>query len=104
MLVHFRVRNQDRTQPGAFLANLLLEPSSHWSINPIEETGQRTGCLTKAGTMLRSIPWDVWVAAAIAAVVALAAFFDLSPAIFIFIFLGLCAYIAVQTFGSERDK
>jgi len=54
--------------------------------------------------MLRSIPWDVWVVAAIAAVVALAAFFDLSPAIFIFIFLGLCAYIAVQTFGSERDK
>ena len=54
--------------------------------------------------MLRSIPWDVWVAAAIAAVVALAAFFDLSPAIFIFIFLGLCAYIAVEAFGSERDR
>jgi hypothetical protein len=46
----------------------------------------------------------VWVAAAIATVVALAAFFDLSPAIFIFIFLGLCAYIAVETFGGERDR
>ncbi len=54
--------------------------------------------------MLRSIPWDVWVATAIAAVVTLAAFFDLSPAIFIFIFLGLCAYIAVETFGSERNR
>ena len=52
--------------------------------------------------MLRSIPW--WVAAAIATVVALATFFDLSLAIFIFIFLGLSAYITVQTFGSERDK
>ena len=54
--------------------------------------------------MLRSIPWDVWVAAAIAAAVALVAFFDLGPAIFIFLFLGLCAYIAVQTFGNERHR
>ena len=54
--------------------------------------------------MLRSIPWDVWVAAAIAAAVALIAFFDVGPAIFIFLFLGLCAYIAVQTFGNERDR
>ena len=54
--------------------------------------------------MLGSIPWDVWVAGAIAALVALAAFFDLGPGIFIFIFLALCAYIAVQTFDSERDK
>ena len=54
--------------------------------------------------MLRSIPWDVWVAVAIAAAIGLAAFFDPGPAIFIFIYLGLCAYIAFQTFGSERDK
>ena len=54
--------------------------------------------------MLRSIPWDVWVAAAIAAVVALVVFFDVGPAIFIFLFLGLCAYIAVQTFGNEHDR
>ena len=32
--------------------------------------------------MLRSIPWDVWVAAAIAAAVALVAFFDVGPAIY----------------------
>ena len=82
----------------------ILEPSRRWSIDLAEEIGPRYRCLTKAGTMLRSIPWDVWVAAAIAAVVALAAFFDLSPAIFIFIFLGLCAYIAIETFASERDR
>ena len=55
--------------------------------------------------MVRSIPWDVWVAGAIAALVVLASFFDLSPAIFIFTFLVLCGYyIVVQTLGSDRDK
>ncbi|HEX3338732.1 MAG TPA: hypothetical protein VHT68_06100 [Pseudolabrys sp.] len=54
--------------------------------------------------MLKSIPWDVWLAAAMAVAVALAALFDWGPAIVIAIYLGLCAYIAVQTFGSERDK
>jgi hypothetical protein len=52
--------------------------------------------------MLKSIPWDVWVAAAIAAAIALGAFFQLGLTIFI-IYLGLCAYVAVQTFGSGRD-
>jgi hypothetical protein len=51
------------------------------------------------GTMFRSVPWDVWAAAALAVAVALTAFFDPAPAIFIAIYLGLCAYIAVQTFG-----
>lgn len=59
---------------------------------------------TKRGTMLKSIPWDVWIAAGLAVVVVLAAFFDAGPAIFIFIFLGLCVYVAVQTFGSKRDR
>jgi hypothetical protein len=54
--------------------------------------------------MLKLIPWDVWIAAAIAGAVALAAFFDPGPAIFIFVYLGFCAYVAIQTFGSERDK
>ena len=49
--------------------------------------------------MLRSIPWDVWVVAAIAAAVALAAFFGPGPGIFIFICLGLCAYIAIKSLG-----
>jgi hypothetical protein len=35
--------------------------------------------------MLKSIPWDVWVAAAMAAVIAHAAFFQLGLAIFIII-------------------
>jgi hypothetical protein len=43
--------------------------------------------------MLKSIPWDVWVAAAMAAVIALAAFFQLGLAIFIIIYLGLFAYV-----------
>jgi len=54
--------------------------------------------------MLKSIPWDVWSAAGLAVVVVLAAFFDAGPEIFIFIFLGLCVYVAVQTFGSKRDR
>jgi hypothetical protein len=53
--------------------------------------------------MLKPIPWDVWVAAALAVAVALATFFDPGPAMFLAIYLGLCAYIAVQTFGNERD-
>ena len=60
-------------------------------------------CPTKRGTMLRSIPWDVWAAAAIAVVVGIAAIFDPTSAIFIVIFLGLCAYIAAQTFGSDSN-
>ena len=54
-------------------------------------------------TMLRSIPWDVYAAGAIAGAVALGAIFDPAPAIFIVIYLGLCAYIAVQTFSSELE-
>ncbi|HEX3338066.1 MAG TPA: hypothetical protein VHT68_02695 [Pseudolabrys sp.] len=53
--------------------------------------------------MLKSIPWDVWAAAAIAVAVVLVAIFDPTPAIFIVIVLGLCAYIAVQTFGGDLD-
>jgi ABC-type transport system involved in cytochrome bd biosynthesis fused ATPase/permease subunit len=53
--------------------------------------------------MLRSIPWDVWIAATLAVVVAIVAFFDPGPAVFIALYLGLCAYIAAQTFGNERD-
>jgi len=58
----------------------------------------------QAGTMLKWIPWDVWVAAALAFAVALAAYFDAGLAVFIFVYLGLCAYIAIQTFGSKRDR
>ena len=53
-------------------------------------------------TLLRSIPWDVWVAAAMAVAVALVAVFDPVPAFFIFACLVLCVYIATKAFGSER--
>ena len=53
--------------------------------------------------MFRSIPWDVWIAATLAATVSVVAVFDPGPAVFIVLYLGLCAYITVQAFGSERD-
>ena len=53
--------------------------------------------------MLRSIPRDVWVAAALAVVVCLVEFFDPAPTVFIVIFLGLCAYIVVQTISGDLD-
>ncbi|HEY6700510.1 MAG TPA: hypothetical protein VI137_06775 [Pseudolabrys sp.] len=53
--------------------------------------------------MPRLIPWDVWVAAAIAVALGLAAIFDLSSSIFIVIYIGLCAYIAAQTIGNELE-
>ena len=53
--------------------------------------------------MLRSIPWDVWVAAAIAVVLSLVAIFDLTPAILIVVYLGLCAYVVAETIGKEVD-
>jgi hypothetical protein len=55
-------------------------------------------------TTLRTIPWDVWLAAVMAVAVAIVTFSDSAPAIFTIIYLGLCAYIAVQTFGSERER
>lgn len=54
--------------------------------------------------MLKSVPWDVWIAFGLAVAIALVALFDWGPPIFIAIFLGLCTYIAVQTFGSQRDR
>jgi hypothetical protein len=54
--------------------------------------------------VLKSVPWDIWIALALAVVVALVAVFDWGPAIFIAISLALCTYIAIQTFGSERDR
>jgi hypothetical protein len=47
--------------------------------------------------MIKLIPWDIWAAAALAAGVALAGIFDPTPAAFITVYLGLCAYIVVET-------
>lgn len=51
--------------------------------------------------MLKFLPWDIWAAAALAAAVALAAIFEPAPVIFILVYLGLCAYIVVETFSDE---
>jgi hypothetical protein len=51
--------------------------------------------------MLKIFPWDIWVAAALAFAVALAGIFGPTPAAFIVIYLGLCAYIVVQTINDE---
>ncbi|HEY7228990.1 MAG TPA: hypothetical protein VH558_01330 [Pseudolabrys sp.] len=51
--------------------------------------------------MLRLIPWDVWIAAALAVGVTLAAIFDPAPVIFIAVYLGLCAYIILETVSGE---
>ena len=51
--------------------------------------------------MFKAIPWDVRLAATVAAVAALAMIFEPAPAIFIVAYICLCAYIVVQTIGDE---
>ncbi len=51
--------------------------------------------------MLKLIPWDVWIAFAIVIVDVLAAIFKLAPALFIAIYVALCAYIIIETFRNE---
>jgi hypothetical protein len=51
--------------------------------------------------MLKAIPWDVWLAAASAAAVVLAAIFESAPVALIVGYLVLCAYIAVQVISDE---
>jgi hypothetical protein len=51
--------------------------------------------------MFRAIPWDVWVAAALAAAAMFAAIFEPARAIFIVIYVLLCAYIIVQIVRNE---
>lgn len=51
--------------------------------------------------MLRSIPLDVWAAAALAVAIALAAIFDPIPAIFVAACLAAFAYVAVEAFGGK---
>ncbi len=51
--------------------------------------------------MLRSIPWDVWVAAALAVAVALVAVFETAAGAFMVMYGLLLAYIAVQIISDE---
>jgi hypothetical protein len=53
--------------------------------------------------MIRLITWDIWIAAALALAVALAAIFDPAPVVFVAVFLALCAYVVVETvYGKPR--
>lgn len=47
--------------------------------------------------MLKVIPWDVWVAAVLAATVVLAMIFEPARAVFITVSILLCVYIVVKT-------
>ncbi len=51
--------------------------------------------------MLKSIPWDVWIAIAIVIVDVLAAIFEVAPALFVATYVALCGYIIIETFGDE---
>ena len=52
--------------------------------------------------MLKTIPWDVWCAAALAVAVVLVPIFELMPAVFIVVYVCLCAHIGVQVVGDEH--
>ena len=51
--------------------------------------------------MRRLIPWDVWVAAAMAVAIAFFAIFDPAPAIFAGAGFAFGAYMVVEMFDSE---
>ena len=55
----------------------------------------------KNGVMIKFLPWDIWAAVALAITVGLAAIFDPAPAVFIVVYLGLCAYIVAETVNGE---
>jgi hypothetical protein len=52
--------------------------------------------------MLKSIPWDVWAAVVAAVFVALLDVFDSKPVILTAAYLGLCAYVVVETISGEN--
>jgi hypothetical protein len=51
--------------------------------------------------MLASIPWDVWVAAILAAAVALVGVFGPGLATLIALYISICTYIIVESFTRE---
>jgi hypothetical protein len=52
---------------------------------------------------MKSIPWDVWAAGALAVSVLLLALFEPASAIFLVVYVVVCAYVAVKAFGSRRQ-
>jgi hypothetical protein len=51
--------------------------------------------------MIKLIPWDIWAAAALAVIVLLAAILGPTPAVFLAVCLGLCAYVVIETIKDE---
>jgi hypothetical protein len=51
--------------------------------------------------MLKSIPVDVWVATAIAVVDIIAWGYGLGPTSFVAMYVAVCGYVLVETFGDE---
>lgn len=51
--------------------------------------------------MLKSIPVDVWVATAIAIVDIIAWGYGLGPTLFVAMYVTVCGYVLVETFGDE---
>jgi len=51
--------------------------------------------------MLALIPWDVWAAVVLIIVVALVAIFGPSTTTFVAIYVSMCVYIAIETFGAD---
>jgi uncharacterized membrane protein HdeD (DUF308 family) len=51
--------------------------------------------------MFSLIPWDVRLAGFLMLLTGLAAFFDPGPALFVALYVMLCAYIVVSTFTEE---
>jgi len=55
------------------------------------------------GALLRMIPWDVWVAAAMAVAVVVIAVFEAVPTFFVIAGLAICVYVTTRAFGDKRD-
>ena len=51
--------------------------------------------------MLKSIPVDVWVATAIAIADTIAWRHDLGPTLFVAMYVTVCGYVLVETFGDQ---
>lgn len=51
--------------------------------------------------MLKTIPWDIWAASALAVAVALTALFDPHHAILTVIFIFVCGYIVAKVINGD---
>lgn len=57
--------------------------------------------MTAFGCILKSVPWDVWVAIALAVGVGLTAIFDPEPAVVLAVYIALGGYIVVEIVSKE---